>query len=309
MIRNFFNDATLVNDPVATIDIASTSEGGLLGIVLHPDFDNNNLFYLYTTVEEGGEAVNRVEQWKLNTESSTAQREKIIFSDIRASLFHNGGRMRIGPDDMLYVGTGDAREPDLSQDPQSPNGKILRLTLDGEIPDDNPVQGSPMFVMGIRNTQGWDWPDTEDANTLWIVDHGPSGEMGRSGHDEINVGMAGDNFGWPPVFGCQQQENLLPPVLTWQDAVPPGGAAVYSGNSISEWQGDFIVGTLGSRHLHRVMIEAGVVSQHEVYFQSELGRIREVIMAPDGELYITTSNCDGRGNCPPEGDKIIRITR
>lgn len=299
-------DGQLVPEPVATVETASTSEGGLLGLALHPEFASNRLFYLYVTAADGG-ATNRVERWRLSDDGTTAERDRVILDGIAASRFHNGGRLRFGPDGMLYVGTGDAREPDLSQDPQSPNGALLRLTPDGAIPYDNPTPGSPVFLSGIRNTQGWDWPG--DASTVWLTDHGPSGELGRRGHDEVSVAHAGDNLGWPTIYGCEEQQGFVTPVLTWEEAAPPGGAAVYTGSAIPEWRGSLLIGTLGSEHLHRVVIEDGRLVQHEGYFAGEHGRLREVTMGPDGELYVTTSNCDGRGNCPPEGDVILRVTR
>jgi glucose/arabinose dehydrogenase len=212
---------------------------------------------------------------------------------------------------MLYVGTGDARDPDRSQDPQDPAGKLLRLTPDGAIPEDNPVAGSPAVLTGIRNTQGWDWPDAADAGTIWLTDHGPSGELGRRGHDEVSVARPGDNLGWPTIYGCEAAAGLVTPGLTWEEAAPPGGAAVYTGSAIPEWQGSLLIGTLGAEHLHRVVIEDGRVVRHEGYFAGGdgFGRLRDVVMGPDGELYVTTSNCDGRGDCPPEGDRILRITR
>lgn len=309
LVTDIYNNPELVPQPVISVEIPSTSEGGLMGIELHPDFENNRMFYLCVTVSENGELINRIDRWQLSEDGTNAQRESIIYNEIIAASIHNGGRIKFGPDGMLYIGTGDAGDPDLSQNPQSPNGKLLRLTPEGKVPDNNPEPGNPVFLSGIRNTQGWAWPDENDANTVWLVDHGPSGEMGRTGHDEVNLAYAGDNLGWPTIYGCQEQESLKAPVLSWVDAVPPGGAEIYTGNAIPEWQGNLIMGTLRSRHLHRVILEDGRVEQHEVYLQNEYGRLREVIMGGDDELYVTTSNCDGRGTCPEKQDKIIRITR
>jgi glucose/arabinose dehydrogenase len=296
-------------DPIATFESPGTSEGGLLDIVLHPDFASNRYFYLYRTVGTAGSPTNRVERWQLAADHRSASRDRIILDNIPAARFHNGGRLRLGPDDMLYIGTGDARNPDLSQDRNSLAGKILRLTPEGEVPDDNPFPGNPVYVLGVRNVQGFDWPQ---PNVIWVSDHGPSGELGRTGHDEITAATPGDNLGWPTIYGCEAQQGLNRPVLSWDQAVPPGGAAIYTGSTIPQWQGDFIVGTLGSRHLHRVVFEKnnpGQMQQHEVYLQGDYGRLREVKMGPDGELYVTTSNCDGRGTCPAEGDKVLRITQ
>ena len=301
-------DGQLRASPVATVDTRASGEGGLLGIALHPDFASNRLFYLYYTARQNGAAVNRVEQWRLSEDRTSAQPEQVILGGIPAATFHNGGRLHFGPDGMLYVGTGDARNPELAQDTSSLAGKLLRLTPEGEVPEDNPFPGSPVYFTGIRNTQGFDWPS---GQAVWLVDHGPSGEMGRTGHDEVNVAHAGDNLGWPTIYGCQSEGSLVTPSLTWDTAVPPGGATIYTGSDIPEWKGSLIIGTLGSRHLHRVAFggEGGGIQRHSVNLRGDRGRLRTVRMSPAGGLLVMTSNCDGRGNCPPDGDKILRITR
>lgn len=293
---------------VATAPVSANGEGGLLGVALHPDFASNRLFYLYYTADQNGTVVNRVQRWQLSADGRSASPERIILDNIPVARFHNGGRIRFGPDGMLYVGTGDARSPDTSQNRNSLAGKILRLTPEGQIPADNPFPNNPAFITGIRNTQGFDWVN---SSTLWVTDHGPSGDLGLYGRDEVNVATAGDNLGWSVIYGCEQREGMVRPALTWAEAVPPGGAAIYTGNAIPEWQGSLLIGTLRSEHLHRVVLdESGRLQQHEVYLRgSGYGRLREVIMGPDGELYVTTSNCDGRGGCPATGDKILRITR
>lgn len=302
-------DGTVEPEPVATIGAAATGEGGLLGIAAHPDFASNRYFYVYYTAEQGGAPVNRVERWRLAEDQRSASRDRVILDGIPAATYHNGGRLRFGPDGMLYVGTGDARDASLSQDRSSLAGKLLRITPDGQVPGDNPFPGSPVYLTGIRNTQGFDWPD---ASTLWVTDHGPSGEMGRRGHDEVSVARAGANLGWPDIYGCASAAEMVTPSLTWEEAVPPGGAAMYRGDALPAWQGSLLIGTLGSRHLHRVAFEPdGRVGRHEVYLQGNppdgYGRLREVVMGPDGALYVTTSNCDGRGTCPADGDRILRI--
>jgi glucose/arabinose dehydrogenase len=298
----------LVRAPVATIPIGESSEGGLLGIALHPAFAQNRLLYVYVTRTHARGSENRVERWTLSPDHRSARLDRVILDGIAAAQFHDGGRIKFGPDGMLYVGTGDAKDPETSQDPASPNGKILRLTPDGQVPADNPFARLPAFILGVRNTEGFDF---RDAGTLLVTDHGPSGELGRTGHDEVDVANKGTNLGWPAVYGCETKEGTREPSLTWKEAVPPGGAAIYTGSRIPEWTGSLIIGTLGSRHLHRVVFDANdarKVARHEVYFQNELGRIREVIMSPAGELYVTTSNCDGRGDCPGEKDKVLRIS-
>ncbi len=293
---------------IATIKVSDRGEGGLLGIATHPDIANNRFFYVYFTANKNGSPVNQVERWRLSTNGLSATRDRTIVDNIPVAQFHNGGRIRFGPDGMLYIGTGDARQPDLSQNVKSLAGKILRVTSDGQVPADNPFPGNPVYITGIRNTQGFDWVN---ASTLWVSDHGPSGELGRSGHDKVSVAQAGDNLGWPTTYRCESRQGLVTPAIVWRQALPPGGAAIYTGNAIPEWKGSLIVAGLRAEHLQRVVIDpqSNQVRQHEVYLQGQQGRLRDAVMGPDGELYVTTSNCDGRGSCPAAQDKILRITR
>lgn len=293
---------------VATVAVAPDGEGGLLGIALHPQFADTRSFFVYFTSADGG-VHNRVERWVLSEDQQSATFGAVVLDGIPAAKFHNGGRLRIGPDDKLYVGTGDAREPELSQDRESLAGKLLRLELDGTVPSDNPF-GNAVYMLGIRNTQGFDW---RDDGSMFVTDHGPSGDTGRSDHDEVNVARAGDNLGWPDIFACEAGSGFVSPKLTFDEAVPPGGAAIYRGDAISEWRDSLLVGSLGAKHLHRVALsdDGERVAAHEVYFlgdpPSGHGRLRDVVMGPDGHLYATTSNCDGRGDCPEDGDRILRF--
>ncbi|OJT16266.1 glucose sorbosone dehydrogenase [Archangium sp. Cb G35] len=295
--------------PVATVKISSEGESGLLGIAAHPSFASNRQFYIYVTTDEGGSTQNRVERWTLSEDHASATFDRVIFGNIPAAKYHDGGRIRFGPDGMLYVGTGDSREPDNSQNVDTPSGKLLRLTPEGEVPGDNPFPGKAAFLTGVRNTQGFDW---KDRDTLYFTDHGPSGDTLRRGHDEVSVVRKGDNLGWPTVYSCESGEGFITPSLTWESAAPPGGAAIYTGDAIPEWKGSLLIGTLGSRHLHRVVFSQEnpfQVAQHEVYLRNEWGRLRETIMGPDGHLYVTTSNCDSRGDCTARKDVILRIRR
>jgi glucose/arabinose dehydrogenase len=302
-------DFTLVPEPVATIDVVDEAEGGLLGIALHPAFSANGLFYVYLTAKTKDGSENRVERWKLAPGHATAALDRVIVRGIPSAQYHDGGRIHFGPDRMLYVGTGDARNPNAAQDLDGPSGKVLRLTADGAVPPDNPWPGKAAFITGVRNTEGFDW---WDSKTMIVTDHGPSGELDRKGHDEVNVAKPGDNLGWPTIFGCEARQGLVSPLLTWQSAAPPGGAAIYRGTKIPEWRDSLLIGVLGGKHLHRVAFDPADPSKialHETYFDDQFGRLRDVAMGPDGELYVTTSNCDGRGFCPKDKDQILRVTR
>ncbi len=293
------------------------SEGGLLGLLLNPGFVSNRQFYVFYNVEkEDGLQVGRIERYVLSDDGRSAKLDRLIIDDLPAGLHHQGGRMRVGPDGMLYVAVG-AYLPGDAQDPETLAGKLLRMDLDGGIPPDNPDPGSYVFVSGIRNTQGFDWFDDRH---IVMVDHGPSGiELGRQdlrGFDEVNVVTAGENLGWPSIWGCDSQEGLVSPVLTWEEPVPPTGAIFYRGDLIPEWTGSFLFTTVGlndsegGRHLHRVVFDTEnpyAIMAHEVYLQDAYGRLRTIVSDADGWLYVMTSNCDNRGTCPPEGDIILRI--
>src|SRR5207244_5353865 len=200
----------LLAQPVLTVKTGESSEGGLLGIAVSPR-DESQLF-LYLTAPG---PQNQLQRWTLAKDHRSAKLDKVLVAGIGASRFHDGGRIRFGPDGSLYVGTGDARQPERSQDPKSLNGKLLRVDPEGK---------AAVFLSGIRNTEGFDWLDDE---TLVVVDHGPSGELGRSAHDEVNVARKGDNLGWPDIYGCQTRPGMVTALLTWQaTGRPPGGPVV-----------------------------------------------------------------------------------
>ncbi len=309
LIRN----GVLQEAPVLELALEEIGEGGLLGLVIHPRFAENSFFYVYHTItSSGGGAINRVSRYRLSVNRRTATLDRVILDGIPASPVHDGGRLRFGPDGMLYVSTGDAGVPNRAQRNESLSGKILRITPEGGVPRDNPVPGSLVYVSGIRNSQAFDWLD---RSTLIVADHGPSGDLGQTGRDEVNFAVAGDNLGWPTVTGCQTSPGKVRPAISWKSAVPPGGGSVYRGDKIPEWRDNFIMGTLGSTHLHRLVIRSGSrgFALHEVYLSGErpsgYGRLRDVQQGPDGYLYVTTSNCDSRAECPPEKDVIIKISK
>ena len=306
-------DAEGNNTRLADIPITDSGEGGLLGLALHPDFATTRAIYVYYTAGDRGDAHNVVERYILAEDGQTAAADRIIIDDIPAAQYHDGGRLRFGPDGHLYVGTGDAGNPNSAQDTTSLAGKILRVTDEGLVPPGNPYPGEATWLYGIRNNQGFDW--LEDGRMV-VTDHGPSGipnEGGRRGHDELTVASPGDNLGWPTIYACEEREGMLTPSMTWANAMPPGGTAVYTGEEIPEWRGDVFIGVLGFGdeigHLHRIRLAAnGDVELSETYLRGDYGRMREVMMGPDGGLYVTTSGCDGRGSCG-QGDVILRIGR
>lgn len=313
-VRLVQKSGKLAEKPVITISVGEGGEGGLMGIAMHPDFSKNNLFYVYYTYTKQNKNFNRLERFKYSGDTQTAVSEKILLDAVPAGTFHNGGRIKFGPDGMLFIGTGDARTPSNSQDLKTTSGKILRMTADGEVPKDNPFKDSFVYIYGVRNTQGFDWLD--EANMI-VSDHGPSGDTLRFGHDEVTLVSAGQNMGWPSIIGCDKKDGMVTPLISWKTATPPGGAVLYTGDKIPEWKDSLILGILGGKHVQRVSFSIKdnqmSVASHDVYFEGEnpdgYGRIRDVVVGPDGDIFLTTSNCDSRGKCPDDKDYILKITK
>ncbi len=279
----------LLPEPLLTIDeVAHRGEGGLLGIAVHPDFASNNFIYLYYTYQEGENLANRVVRFK--KEDKTLLDKKIIINNIPAASIHNGGRIKFGPDGLLYITTGDASISDLAQDRNSLAGKILRLKDNGTIPPGNPFPGSPVYSFGHRNPQGLAW---DVQGRLWATEHGSSAT------DELNLIEPGNNYGWPIIRGDEKTPGLESPVIhsggeTWA----PSGLAFFNGSL-------FFIGLRG-QSLYQAVIENQRVILRR-HLNRNFGRLRDVAVGPDNLLYILTSNQDGRGVPTADDDQIIRI--
>lgn len=284
-------NGTLINEPVAVISsVKEIGEGGLLGMTLDPDFSSNHLVYLYYTYQaNGNDTLNRVVS--MEYKDKKLSNEKTLIDKIPGASNHNGGRIKFGPDKFLYISTGDAQEPSLAQDKHSLAGKILRVSRDGKAPTSNPFNNL-VYSYGHRNSQGLAWDDT---GTLWATEHGRSGL--QSGLDEINIISPGKNYGWPTIQGDEQKTGLETPYEhsgsnTWA----PAGADFLNGSI-------YFAGLRGTA-LYRLQKNTHSV---EEFLEGEFGRLRDVVASPDGMLYITTSNKDGRGLVKQGDDKIIRI--
>lgn len=287
--------------PVATLPVAHVGEGGLLGLALHPGFPQPPYVYVYYTYERQG-LRNRVE--RLREERGRLVRDRVILDDIPGAFVHDGGRIRFGPDGMLYVGTGDARQPDLAQDPRSLAGKILRVTPEGGVPRDNPFPDSPVYSLGHRNVQGLAWhPQTR---ALFATEHGPSGERGFA-HDEVNLIRPGGNYGWPELLCGQgtRPEFVQALACSGSNTWAPSGAEFVTRGA---WRGRLMVANLRGAHLRAfVLTPDGTRVERQEVVLSGFGRLRDVVEGPEGALYVLTSNRDGRGS-PAEGDdRILRI--
>ncbi len=287
--------------------VLSIGEGGLMAVALDPNFATNHLLYLsYTTRDANGEIINRVVRYR--EEKGTLTDQTVILDNIPGAQFHDGCRVVFGPDGKLYITTGDATERNLAQQMDSLAGKILRLNPDGTIPTDNLFPGSPVYTFGHRNPQGLAWhPITK---TAFSTEHGPSGFDGPDGGDEFNLIRAGKNYGWPVIAYNQTRAGMEAPLLSFTPAIAPASGAFYQGKRLSEFTNNFFFGAARGQHLHRVVLAAPdftAVQAHEALLQGAFGRIREVIAGPDGALYFTTSNRDGRARPGPDDDQILRI--
>ncbi|WP_420544508.1 PQQ-dependent sugar dehydrogenase [Nitrosopumilus sp.] len=296
-------DGVLAPNPILSLNVAGV-EGGMLGVAVDPNFLENQYIYVYYTEDQFLFPSNKVVRYVVS--DAEAIEDKIIIENIPAGPFHDGGRIQFGPDQKLYITTGDAGNVDLSQDLNSYAGKILRINSDGTIPRDNPWPNSPIYSIGHRNPQGIDW---DDSGNLVATEHGPSGWRG-SAHDEINVILPGKNYGWPDVIGDESLEGLENPILhTGDETWAPSGSEFYDSDKIPQWSGKYFVATLRGSHLHMIDFDLknNVVVSHEKLFENEFGRLRDVQTGPDGFLYLLTSNKDGRGLPQPNDDKILKI--
>jgi quinoprotein glucose dehydrogenase len=215
---------------------------------------------------------------------------------------------------MLYITAGETFNADLAQDLNSLGGKILKITPDGDIPQDNPFKDSPIYSYGHRNPQGLAWdPDTGD---LFESEHGPSGEYLLSANDEINIIRKGGNYGWPDAVGAPGKKPYIDPFIVWKQTTPPSGITFYKNDKLIKFKGDLFVATLGGEALIRIRlmhednkysalrIERWFIDDNK---NSRYGRIRDVVEGPDGFLYFLTNNMDGRGRPRKGDDRIYRI--
>jgi glucose/arabinose dehydrogenase len=295
--------------PYLTIEnVDDQGEGGLLGLALHPHFPRRPWFYVYYTYnmtpERIGRTYNRLVRFTYSDRAPWPG--SILLDRIPSFVYHDGGRVKFGPDGKLYVGTGYGEWPITSQRMDSLGGKILRLNDDGSIPSDNPFPRSPIYTLGHRNVQGLAWhPRT---GRLYATEHGPTGEDGLCCRDEVNLIEPGKNYGWPHAAGVARDPRFVDPVVSsgTEERWAPSGATFASRGP---WADSLLIATLRGRHLRRIVFDdtGRRVVQQEVLLPWQYGRLRDVAEGPDGAVYLTTSNRDGRGLPGPGDDRILRL--
>lgn len=289
-IRTIDADGKLLEDPVAYINIEQAGEAGLMGLALHPNFTENHLLYVYHTYSNGSAVFNKVLQ--LTEKDNKIIDSKVIIDKIPAADRNDGGRIKFGPDGKLYIATGDAKQPDLAQNAGSLAGKILRINPDGSIPSDNPFDGSPVYSYGHRNVQGLAWDPV--TKQMYASEHG------AEGNDEINLIKAGGNYGWP-IEDCNA-EKFEKPVMCFNPAIAPSGMVIASSDRLG-YKGDVVLAALRAQQLRVIDLGSDAGSNALTGY----GRIRDVVEAPDGSLYVSTSDRDGRAIAEQGDDKILRI--
>lgn len=271
-------------------DVHVSSEGGLLGIVASREFATDRTVFAAVS----GQTQNRIVALTIAEDFGSLTVDRVLLDGIQTADRHHGGRIVIGPDGHLWIGTGDAFEPENAATDDSLNGKILRIAVDGSIPDDNPGP-SPIYSRGHRNVQG--------------ITFGPDGtayasELGHRTWDEVNVLRAGADYGWPQTEGIVGSTGEPPIATIHPDEASPSGVAYAEG---SLW-----IGALGGQRLWQLPVAGAAATAEPIaHFVGEYGRIRTVEVAPDGALWIVTSNTDratwGGTDPRPGDDRILRV--
>lgn len=287
-------------------DVTPTGESGLLGLALHPQFATSPYVYVVYNYTSAGALKEKLVRYTYSAATGTLTAPLVLLGNIDAATSHSGSRLLILADGTLLMTTGDAQQQPQAQNPASLNGKILRLNLDGSIPANNPIAGSPLYTLGHRNPQGLvQLPD----GRLYSSEHGPNND------DEINKIEAGRNYGWPNVEGyCNlpaeatfcAANNVREPLTTWTPTIAPAGLAYYDHPAIPAWRGGLLLAVLkNATLLHLPLAAGGQALAPSTSYLTTFGRLRAVCVSPQGKVYIGTSNRDGRGAPAATDDRIL----
>lgn len=277
---------------IATLPVAEAGEAGLMGLALAPSFPAEPYAYVCYTHRAGDFLANRVQRLRL--EGGRFVEDKVLLDGMAGAPIHDGCRLLFDATGSLLVTMGDAGVPSFAQDPESLNGKVLRIRPDGTVPADNPFPGSPVFTLGHRNPQGLALRPGSGSGAVYASEHGPQTD------DEINRLVPGRNYGWPGVRGTSSTAGIEPALRAWTPTIAPAGIAFTDAATL-------YLATLKEQGLHRLVLDsAGRVMKDEVVLEG-YGRLRALAMGPDGCLYVGTSNRDGRGVPRPEDDRILRV--
>lgn len=294
-VRIVAADGRLSPTPAARLTVSQNGEGGLLGLALDPAFAAGQPF-VYLTATVGSEM--QVQRWRMT--GDTLVRDGVVIGGILMGSIHSSGRVRFGPDGALYVGTGDAGYGPRSQDLSVLNGKVLRVPPGAY----RGARVTPeIHAIGLRNPQGFAWQP--GSGRFFSTDHGPSVFDGPSGDDELDLIVPGGNYGWPFVYGANHGSWIAPTQL-WHTTIAPSGLAFVTLPG-SRWTNKALVAGLRGEVLRLLTFSGAQVVADEPLLQDVYGRLRAVTEAPDGAIWVTTSNRDGRGSPVATDDRILRI--
>ncbi|WP_395804299.1 PQQ-dependent sugar dehydrogenase [Daejeonella sp.] len=290
-------------------DVWQLRTSGLLGMALHSDMKKFPYIFLNYTIEKDNKKQTRLVRytWK----NDTLIMPKILM-EIPAALGHNGSRITVYKG-LVYWATGDALSMVDSQNPLTPNGKILRMYVDGTVPKDNPMKGNPVWAWGFRNIQGMAF---SSSGQLYTSEHGDTND------DEVNLILKNRNYGWPTVQGFAESDaetifkklnNTVDPLLAWTPTIGPAGLDYYSSNKIPELSNSLLLVSLKGKSLRALKLdsEGKSIIEEQVYFENKFGRIRDLCVSPEGDIYLATSNRDWNpvaGFPKLEDDRIIKIS-
>jgi glucose/arabinose dehydrogenase len=294
---------SLLKEPLASFKVSTQSEEGLMGLAIAPNYGQTKDVYACLAYENPrGEMKDKV----IVFDGESGKEKSIVIDNLPAAQYHAGCRLLI-VENYLFITVGDATDRNIAQDKNSLGGKILRLNLDGSIPSDNLFPDSAVWTLGHRNPQGLAW-DSE-RKILWSSEHGPSIFDGPAGGDEINLIEKGKNYGWPIVSHDKSKAGLENPIIQFTPAVAPGSLMYYSGDALPFFRGNLFFGGLKGEGLYRLILQENIRQKPrlEKIPKVNFGRIRDVIQGPDGFIYFTTSNRDGRGTVRANDDKIYRL--
>ena len=284
-----------------TPTVEHRNQGGLLDVALHPRFAETGWVYLTWAGRCGDGNASHLGRGRLEGDRLVAFETLFVATPCVDSGIHFGSRLAFDPDGHLFMTVGDRGERERAQDLTDHNGSVLRLRDDGRVPSDNPFVGREdaqpaIYSYGHRNPQGATvHPDT---GRLWIHEHGPRGG------DEINLPLAGENFGWPiqtygreyygPEIAPDEVAGVIGPIHHWTPSIAPSGMTFYHHDAVAEWQGSLFVGALAKRHLARLQVRGDEVLAEERWLAGRDWRIRDVEVGPDGALWVLTDHADGR---------------
>lgn len=286
--------------------VYQNGESGLLGMVLHPDFENEPFLYTAYTYTTSGQIFEKIVRFTY--QDGTLTNEFTLLDNIQGNSTHDGCRMIILPDNTLLLTTGDAQNQPAAQNINHLSGKTLRLNLDGTIPDDNPFPGNPVYSFGHRNPQGLFYSPN---GIIYSSEHGPSTD------DEFNIIEAGQNYGWPNVHGfCNlpaekdfcDANNVIEPLQAWTPTVAASDIVYYNHSAIPEWENHILMTTLKNKRIYDLELDesgTAVVSQQQ-FFTNWWGRLRDILVGPDGEIYLATSG-ENWSNTNPFTHSIVKI--